>query len=425
MRAPRQSPRLGSAVRQIGSAGAEVGQNKGVLRPYLKVLSVPGASAFSIAGVFARLPISMLGLSIILMISQLYGEYGIAGRVAAVFIAIQAICSPQIAKLVDRHGQARIMRPAIVLHLTGLAIVATAVLLHAPEWLLYLSVAPAAITMGSMGAMVRARWSHILDDPRDVHVAYSLESVFDEVTFIIGPVLATILSTVVFPGAGILVSSLALAIGGFIMLGQKGTEPPPSGRDHSTKGSVMASAAMLIVVGIFMLVGAIFGSSDVATVAFTEARGMDGYAGAILACFAAGSLISGLIYGSRNWVQPVDRRFIIGVIALAIGVAPLVLITSVPVLAAVMFIAGFAIAPTLISGNALVQEFVAPGRLTEGLTWVGTALGVGVALGSSAAGSVIDQFGPHGGFASAAVAGALVVTIALIFRPALALDRPE
>src|SRR5699024_3058090 len=184
---------------------------------YLKILSQPGAAAFSLSGIFARLPISMLGLSIILMISQLYGEYGIAGRVAAVFIAIQAICSPQIAKLVDRYGQARIMRPAIVLHLTGLAIVATAVLLHAPEWLLSRSVAPAAITMGSMGAMVRARWSYILGDPRDVHVAYSLESVFDEVTFIVGPVLATILSTVVFPGAGILVSSLALAIGGFIM----------------------------------------------------------------------------------------------------------------------------------------------------------------------------------------------------------------
>lgn len=390
-----------------------------MFRPYLKVLSVPGASAFSIAGVFARLPISMLGLSIILMISQLYGEYGIAGRVAAVFIAIQAVCSPQIAKLVDRHGQARIMRPAIVLHLIGLALIATTVLLHSPEWALYISVIPAAMTMGSMGAMVRARWSYVLDDPRDVHVAYSLESVFDEVTFIVGPVLATVLSTVVFPGAGILVSSLALAVGGFIMLGQKDTEPPPSGRDLSVKGSVMTSSGMLIVVGIFMLVGAIFGSTDVATVAFTEAHGLKGYSGAILACFAAGSLISGLIYGSRNWVQPIITRFLVGVIALACGVIPLFFINSVPVLAAVMFITGFAIAPTLISGNALVQEFVAPGRLTEGLTWVGTALGVGVALGSSAAGSVIDKFGPHGGFASAIAAGVLVVAIALVFRSAL------
>jgi len=394
-----------------------------VFRPYLKVLAVPGASAFSIAGVFARLPISMLGLSIILMISQLYGEYGIAGRVAAVFIAVQALCSPQIAKLVDRHGQARIMRPAIVIHLLGLSLVATVVLLRVPEWALYLSVVPAAMTMGSMGAMVRARWSYVLDDPRDVHVAYSLESVFDELTFIIGPVVATILSTVVFPGAGILVSSLALAIGGFVMLGQKDTEPAPTGRDHSTKGSVMASSGMLIVVGIFLLVGAIFGATDVSTVAFTEVRGLESYAGAVLACFAMGSLISGLIYGSRNWVQPVDTRFVLGAIAIAIGVIPLVFITSVPILAGVMFMTGFAIAPTLISGNALVQEFVAPGRLTEGLTWVGTALGIGVALGSSAAGSVIDEFGARGGFASAAVAAGLVFSLTLIFRPALAIRR--
>lgn len=396
-----------------------------MFRPYLKVLSVPGARAFSVAGVFARLPISMLGLSIILMISQFYGEYGVAGRVAAVFIAVQAVCSPQIAKLVDRHGQARIMRPAIVFHLTGLSILATCVLMHVPEWALYLSVVPAGMTMGSMGAMVRARWANVLKDPRDMHVAYSLESVFDELVFIVGPVLATVLSTVVFPGAGILVSSLAYATGGFIMLSQKKTEPPRSDRDHTSKGSVMASSGMLIVVSIFLLVGAIFGASDVATVAFTETRGLESFAGAILACFAAGSLISGLIYGSQNWVKPVNTRFVIGAIALGIGVIPLMFITSVPVLAAVMFIAGFAIAPTLISGNALVQEFVAPGRLTEGLTWVGTALGIGVALGSSAAGSIIDEFGARGGFASSAVAAALVVALTLIFRPALKLSKPD
>src|SRR5690625_7657853 len=132
MRAPRQSPRLGSAVRQIGRAGAEVGQNKGVLRPYLKVLSVPGASAFSIAGVFARLPISMLGLSIILMISQLYGEYGIAGRVAAVFIAIKAICSTHIAQLVEQHGQTRILRHAMWMPMTDRAQSVNDVSLHTP-----------------------------------------------------------------------------------------------------------------------------------------------------------------------------------------------------------------------------------------------------------------------------------------------------
>src|SRR5690625_7225580 len=109
----------------------------------------------------------------------------------------------------------------------------------------------------------------------------------------------------------------------------------------------MASSGMLIVVGIFMLVGAIFGSTDVATVAFTEAHGLKGYSGAILACFAAGSLISGLIYGSRNWVQPIITRFLVGVLALACGVITLFFHNSVPVLAALMLLTRVSNSPTL------------------------------------------------------------------------------
>lgn len=390
-----------------------------MLRPYLKILSHPGAAAFSISGIFARLPISMLGLSIILMISQLYGAYGAAGRVAAVFIAVQAICSPQIAKLVDRHGQARIMRPAIIAHLAGLVIIMTAVWFHIPEWGLYFAVLPAGATMGAMGAMVRARWIYVLDDPRDVHVAYSLESVFDELTFIIGPVLATVLSTTVFPGAGIVAAGLALGVGGFVLLSQNATEPPSSRESQSASGSVMGSLKMIITVGVFLLLGALLGSSDVSTVAFTEEHGVESYSGLVLAVFAAGSLMGGLIYGSRQWIKPVDDRFFYGVIALAIGVAPFSFIPSVPILVPVMLVAGFAIAPTLIAGNALVQEIVPSGRLTEGLTWVGTAIGVGVALGSSVAGSMIDIFGARGGFLVTFGSGVVAVTITVIFRRTL------
>ena len=79
-----------------------------------------------------------------------------------------------------------------------------------------------------------------------------------------------------------------------------------------------------------------------------------------------------------------------------------------------MFVTGFAIAPTLINGNALVQQLVPPARLTEGLTWVGTSLGVGVSFGSSIAGSRIDADGSHGGFLVVIVSAvlALVATLA-------------
>ena len=83
-----------------------------MLSPYRDILTRPGALAFSASGVLARLPMSMVGIGIVLMVSALYGSYGLAGRVSAVYVIAQALCSPQLARFVDRYGQARVMRPA-------------------------------------------------------------------------------------------------------------------------------------------------------------------------------------------------------------------------------------------------------------------------------------------------------------------------
>jgi len=74
---------------------------------------------------------------------------------------------------------------------------------------------------------------------------------------------------------------------------------------------------------------------------------------------------------------------------------------------------GFSIAPTLVNGNGLVQELVARDRLTEGLNWVGAALGVGVSIGASIAGALIDRSGSHGGFLVVGDAAGLAVVATL------------
>ena len=96
-------------------------------------------------------------------------------------------------------------------------------------------------------------------------------------------------------------------------------------------------------------------------------------------------------------------RFTVTMLALAGGVALFPLVDSLVALAAVMFVTGLAIAPSLIGGNGLVQLIVPPAQITEGLTYVGTALGVGVSFGSSIAGSRIDVAGSHAGFIVAIV----------------------
>lgn len=388
-----------------------------MLGPYKDVLSRPGALAFSASGVVARLPMSMVGIGIVLMLSTLYGSYGLAGRVSAVYVIAQALCSPQLARLVDRFGQARVMRPAIAVSSVGLVGLVAAALAHAhPAWL-YGTALVTGAAIGSFGSLARARWFHVLDDPQQVHTAYSLESALDELVFIVGPVLATLLATGVSPVAGLVVPLVAMIAGGFWFLSLRATEPPahPEHAEHA-RGSVLASGGMRVLVVVFVAVGAIFGATDVATVAFAEEQGNKGLAGVVLAVFALGSMVSGLAYGARRWSSPLWRRFTLGTVALALGVSLFVLVQTMVVLALVMFVVGFAIAPLLINGNNLVQHFVARTRLTEGLTWVGTSLGIGVSFGSSFAGAAIDRDGSHGGFlvvvASAGLA--LIATLASV-----------
>jgi MFS family permease len=366
--------------------------------------------------VVARLPMSMVGIGIVLMIEALHGSYGLAGGVSAVYVLAQAICSPQLARLVDQHGQARVMRPAIGVSATALVALVLCAVLDAPVWTLYLCAVLVGAGVGSFGALVRARWSRTVGDARELHTAYSLESALDEVVFVIGPVLATTLATSVAPAAGLLVPVAGMLIGGYWFLAQRGTEPPPTPRTATSvehRRSVMRSGGMIVLAVVFVSMGSIFGATDVATVAFADEHGRKDLAGVILAVFAAGSLVSGLLYGARHWVTPLWRRFAIGMVALAIGASLFVLVRSIPTLAVVMFVAGFAIAPTLVNGNALVQHFVPATRLTEGLTWVGTSLGVGVSAGSSLAGRVIDTHGSHGGYLVVVASAALAVVATL------------
>lgn len=414
-----------------------------MLRPYRDILTKPGALSFSATGVLARLPISMVGIGIVLMLSAIYDSYALAGRVSAVYVIAGALCGPPIARFVDRYGQARIMRPANALAIAGLAALIIVTTMRADVGWLYVTAIVAGIPSGSFGSLVRARWSYVLDDPRQLHTAYSLESTLDEVVFIVGPVLATVLATSVAPAAGLLVPIVALAVGGYLFLSLQGTEPPahahaadiPDGPGPVTgrlaragrvmrAGSVMSSRGMFVLAAVFVAMGTIFGATDVSTVAFAQEQGSKASAGFVLAFFAGGSMLSGLGYGARNWVTPLWKRFAIGVVSLAVGVSLFFAVTSIPVLAFVMFVAGFAIAPTLINGNRLVQHFVPAGRLTEGLTWVGTSLGVGVSIGSSIAGVAIDEQGSPGGFLVVMAAAGFAVAATLVSLRTLRAGNP-
>ncbi|OEJ61295.1 MFS transporter [Streptomyces agglomeratus] len=382
--------------------------------PYRAIFAAPGTKAFSVAGFFGRIPISMMGIGIVTMISQITGRYGLAGALSATLAMSAAVMGPQISRYVDRYGQRRVLRPATVVAAAAVAGLLICAQQGAPDWTLFVFSAGAGC-VPSVGSMVRARWAEIYrGSPRELHTAYSWESIADEVCFIFGPIISIGLSTSWFPEAGPLLAVVFLVVGVFWLTAQRGTEPVPHPRDEHTGGSALASRGLQVLVATFVAVGAIFGSIDVVTVAFAEEQGHKAAASLVLAVYALGSCLAGAVFGLLHLKGRASTRWLLGVCAMAVSMIPLLLAGNLPLLAVALFVAGLSIAPTMVTTMALIEQHVPCTKLTEGMTWTGTGLAVGVALGSSAAGWVVDAAGADAGYAVPVAAGVLAALVAFL-----------
>jgi predicted MFS family arabinose efflux permease len=382
--------------------------------PYSRLLRIPGALRFVVAGFVGRMPMAMIGLGIVLLVSAVTGRYGTAGAVAATGSICYAILVPRLGKLTDRFGQARVLRPlAAVFAASAVAFVACA-RERAPIWTLFVTGGALGATMPSLGSMVRARWSYLLggSDNALLHTAFSLESVADELIFITGPAIVTILATKVDPTVGVLTAAVLSVTGTLIFASQRRTEPPVRPRAHREHSAIRVRG-MLVFVTIYAFLGAMFGTIDLSTVAFASEHGHRALAGFVLGTYALGSAAGGLWYGSRQWRAPLDRRFMITLVGVAAGVAPMMAVNALPVMFAVVPFSGMFIAPTLIAGFGLIERRVPPQLMTEGMSWLSTSIGVGLALGTPVAGRIIDAKGAHWGYAFALCCGVASAAVCL------------
>ncbi len=404
-----------------GGAGLGVRRPRGFLAPYAEIFAIPRAWRFSVAGIIGRMPMSMYGLGTVLLISAGTGRYGLAGSVSAAGSIGGAACAPQLGRLTDRVGQHRVLVPVCVAFALSVAGLTAAVTLGAPDWTLFLCGITGGATMPQTGPMARARWSALLGGSPRLHTAFSLESVADEVCFVVGPAAVTVLATQVHPAAGVGCAALCALLGSLWFASQRSTEPPVAAAPaaapavagaRARRGGRLAAPGLVVLVPVYLFLGAMFVAVDLSTVAFATHFGHKALAGFVLGCYALGSGAGGLWYGSRTWRAPAWRRLAVTLPLTVAGVCTFWAMPNLLVLVPVIFLCGLTIAPTLIAGFSLLESTALPGRTTEAMAWLSTGISVGVACGSTAAGFVLDALGPRWGYAFAAAAG---VTAALIY----------
>ncbi|WP_433889921.1 MFS transporter [Streptomyces sp. CA-111067] len=387
---------------------------------YRQLLRTPGAWTFLLPGFAARQPFAMLTISMVLLMEHTTGSYGTAGAVAAVTGVSMALCAPRGGRLADRFGQRAVLVPGVLLHSSSVVALVVLALAHAPVWAAFAAAVAAGATVPQVGPMVRARWAVALDGSAQrsasplMATAAAFESVTDEFTFVIGPVLATALCTGVDPAAGLLAEAALTLVGGIFFAAQRKTAPVPV---SAARGAEARQASALSVPGVralavaFLGIGAVFGGMQVSITAFTQEAGRPGISGLLYGTFAAGNMLAGVVYGTVTWRRGPRWRLLTAYGALTVACVPLWAVHAVPLLGMLGLLVGLCIAPALITGYTLVDALVPAAVRTEAFTWLTGSVALGQAAAVTVAGLLADKAGSHAGFAVPLMGTALAFAV--------------
>jgi len=391
-----------------------------VFGPYIQVLRRPGAARFSAAGMLARMQMSMAGLGAVMLLSAERGSFAIAGTVSSIYALSAAAISPQISRFIDIRGQRRIVPKQLLVHVPAIALLVYFAVYTSLNWPIFVLALVAGASQPIIGPLVRTRWSAMLTGDPALRTAFALESLIDEAVFIIGPPLATVVALQLFPAAALMLATTLLVVGTLLLLTQRSTEPVPSGRAKARGGRpAILLPGVLGITAIFALMGGIFGAFEVTTVAYAKEAGHAGIAGLLLAMYAFGSLLAGLVFGVAKVRASLVKQFVMAITALAVVTLPLPFLPNIAFIGGGLMLAGVACSPALISGMSLVERIVPAHRLTETMSWTGSGMAVGIAMATPLAGLVIDSHGASTAYwvTSGCAIGAFLV--ALMVLPSL------
>ncbi len=397
-----------------------------MLASYRRVFAHPGALSFSLTGLVARLPISMMTLGIVLLVSSLTGSYGLAGQVSAAYIIGNAAFAVPHGRLADRFGQGPVLYVDSVVFALASGLMITAI---TDDWGTpwpHLLGALAGAAIPQIGTMVRSRWAYLLTKDSERHTAFAAESVADEVVFVTGPALVTFLSTAWAPQAGLVVAVVVGTAGSLGLAVQRRTEPPAHPHDPAVARRPMPWGLLLpLTVGAVAL-GSLFGALEVASVAFADDAGHKSVSGLMLGAFSLGSLLAGVAAGVIVWRRAPLPRARIGMGILAVGTVSLPFLPGLVIVTIALFLTGTALAPTLISLFSLIEAAVPRERLNEAMGFVQTGMSAGIAPGAWLAGVVADGHGGSAAYWVCTVSAVLAALAGIAIRhPGVAEESAE
>ncbi|MEV8543978.1 MFS transporter [Streptomyces sp. NPDC051572] len=378
---------------------------------YLEILRARHATRLLVGTLVGRLPNATAAIAIVLFIRAEGGTYSLAGALAAVYGIANAVGQPLLGRLVDVHGQPRVQLPAAVLSALAMAVFAFGGTDPLP--LAYVAVAAAGLFAPPLEGGLRALWPAVLRREEQVHTAYAMDAVAQEVLFTVGPLLVTVFVSLWSAPVALLVLNVIGVLGALSVVVSPPSRAWRSAPREAHWLGALRSPGLLALLGAFLFVGMALGSITVASVSYADGHGGDVVYGWLMAAIGLGALLGGTAYGARQWSGVPERRLRVLVGLLAVCYLPLMLMPGAVAMVLLTVLAGVFLAPALACAFIIVDRHAPKGTVTEAFSWLVTTFTVGASVGTGVAGPVVQAGGALWGFAVPGVAGAVSLLVLL------------
>ena len=385
---------------------------------YRDFFRLPDVATLMTVALVSRMPIGMVGLSMLMFLREALGSYALAGSVSGVYFVAMAIGAPIQGRLIDRSGPKLTLLVTGVVHPLSLA----AILVAARSGAGFPAVAAAAACAGFFAmpitVLTRTLWRHRFTREEDRRRAFAIDAVMIEMNFTLGPaiiagVLAAASATVAF-GLAIGVSVAAVLVFAASPALRYFRAEKHDGR-HML-GPLTEPRLLFVFIATFGLATA-FGFLEVGYPGYATALAAPALGGILLSVNSLGSATGGAIFGGLTLRAPIERQF---AATAGLMIVPLLLhyfVDATVVFAMVAFIAGAAIAPSIACQSVLVSRLAPSHYATEAFTWSSTFIVSGLGAGMAVGGWLVETAGAKSPF----LAGAAVMLA--VSLGALALPR--
>lgn len=383
---------------------------------YRTLLRTPGAAAFFLTAAVGRVGIAMTSLGIVWLVHGQTDSYADAGLVTGGFAVAEALAGPQVARLIDRFGQTRVLPPVLLAHAASVATLLTLVAGGSPSWLMTAGGVLVGATIPQLGALSAARWSALLRGDRSAGLptAFALESLSNALGYLVGPALVSTLGAGGHPALGTVLAAVLVVVGGLAFATQHRTAPPPASAFAEltrARGSLLRPGFAVLVVH-NLAIGVYFGAMQVSVTAFAVEHGAPDAAAPLFAVSSCSGLLAGWLYGLRRWRAEPRVQLAAATAVLVLGSLLLFVAGSPLGLGFVIVLTGAAVPPILVLFSVLAESAVHRAVLTQAFTWLNSAGAAGAAGAAAVSGWAVDASGAPGGFAAASTAAAAMAVLA-------------